>query len=109
MLYIVAKKEKNQQDIAVVNNYMGLIYQCLGEYKKALKYYNKALKKTEKIYATEHLNTAIIYNNILMPLDGLFIQPPLWKAFTGCFANIQRRVQRTPTDDALLKSVHLSV
>ena len=45
-------------------NAIGLIYDELADYDKALGYYEKALHIHEKVLGTEHRNTAATYNNI---------------------------------------------
>ncbi|MDR1565102.1 MAG: tetratricopeptide repeat protein [Oscillospiraceae bacterium] len=43
---------------------MGISYEHKGAYDKASEYYFKALAIREKVFGTEHIDTATIYNNI---------------------------------------------
>ena len=45
------------------NNLAG-VYQKLGDYAKALEYYQKAVSVKEKVLGTKHPKTAVFYSNL---------------------------------------------
>jgi tetratricopeptide (TPR) repeat protein len=59
-------EEKTDKYIAL---YSQILY-TIGEYDKALEYYQKSLKIREKVYGKEHPKTAISYNNIGLVYDS---------------------------------------
>ena len=52
------------KDTATSYSSIGLVYNALGNFPKALEYYFKALKIQEKKLGTDHPDTATTYNNI---------------------------------------------
>lgn len=60
----IKKKGSNVADTATSYNNIGRLYYNMGEYSKALEYYEKALKIREQIFGSEHPYTAKSYNNI---------------------------------------------
>jgi len=63
----------NIDDAKILNDY-GRIYYILGEYDKAIEYYEKTLKIILSTLGENHPNTAIVYNNIGLVLysDGKY-------------------------------------
>ncbi len=55
---------EDNSDTATTYNNIGIVYAYLGDYDKALEYYNKALSILQKILGEEHPDTAMSYNNI---------------------------------------------
>ena len=45
-------------------NFIGVVYWKLGEYDKALEFYNKALEIRKEVLGEKHTDTAMSYNNI---------------------------------------------
>ena len=56
--------KKDNPDLAVSYNDIGIEYGHLGMYEKALEYHQKSLKIKLRVFGEEHLETAITYNNI---------------------------------------------
>ncbi|CAF3966410.1 unnamed protein product, partial [Adineta steineri] len=54
----------NHPDLATSYSNIGLTYSEMGEYSKALSYYEKALEIQEKSLPSDHPDSAITYNNI---------------------------------------------
>ena len=67
----VAECFSDEEDtlLSVLYNWIGGIYQELGEYDKALDYHEKDKAIHEKVLGTEHPSTATIYNNIASVYD----------------------------------------
>lgn len=59
-------EETNGQNEATADAYnnIGVVYDDLGEYDKALEYYNKALEISKEVLGENHRDTAASYNNI---------------------------------------------
>ena len=55
---------KEHPDTALSYNLIGIVYNDLGKYSNALKYYQMALDIQERVLDKEHPNTASLYNNI---------------------------------------------
>ena len=55
---------ENHPDVATSYNNIGSVYDSLGEYVKALEYYEKSLDISLEIYGESHSDVAISYNNI---------------------------------------------
>ncbi|GHU15706.1 hypothetical protein FACS189441_7740 [Betaproteobacteria bacterium] len=58
--------EKDSIDLAFLDNNIGLVYKCQGDYSKALEWHEKALAIREKVLGKEHPDTATSYNNIAL-------------------------------------------
>jgi tetratricopeptide (TPR) repeat protein len=56
--------DKNDPITADSYNMVGIAYYRLKDYRKAIKYYHKALVINEQAFGEKHINTAISYNNI---------------------------------------------
>ena len=50
---------------------MALVYDKMGEYGRALDFYNKALAIKEKVLGTEHPSTATTYHNLAILYDKM--------------------------------------
>ncbi|CAF5041876.1 unnamed protein product, partial [Rotaria sp. Silwood1] len=61
---ILLAKASSDQDRAEYNYQLGWVYNNMGEYSKALLYYQKALNINEKILPPNHPDLASSYNNI---------------------------------------------
>ena len=63
---IQISEETNGQNetTAKAYNCLGIVYDNLGDYDEALKYYNKALKIDKEVFGEEHPYTAMSYLNI---------------------------------------------
>lgn len=56
--------KSEHEDYATLLNNIGGVYRAMGDYNKALEFYEKALNIREKVLGTEHRDTAGSYNNI---------------------------------------------
>ena len=62
---------KDHPSTATTYNNIAGVYSDQGEYGKALQWYQKALKISEKVLGKEHPNTIIIVNNIEFIINKL--------------------------------------
>ncbi len=56
--------KSEHEDYATLLNNIGSVYDKIGDYNKALEFYEKAINIREKVLGTEHPDTATSYNNI---------------------------------------------
>lgn len=71
--FIQLSEETNGQNDTTADAYnnIGIVYQNLGDYDKALEYYFKALEITKDVLGEKHRDTAMSYNNIGAVYDDL--------------------------------------
>jgi predicted enzyme related to lactoylglutathione lyase len=63
--------KSEHEDYATLLNNIGSVYDKIGDYNKALEFYEKALNIRKKVLGTEHPNTATSYNNIGSTYDSM--------------------------------------
>ncbi|CAF3469288.1 unnamed protein product [Rotaria sp. Silwood1] len=61
---ILLEKASSNKDRADYNLLLGSVYDDMGEYSKALSYYERALDIREKVLSPNHPDLALCYNNI---------------------------------------------
>ena len=54
----------HDSDLAILYTNIGLVYENMGDYTKALSYYEEAFKLDQKIYPPNHASMSDSYNNI---------------------------------------------
>ena len=71
--FIQLSEETNGQNETTADAYnnIGVVYDYLGDYDKALEYYNKALKISKAVLGENHRDTAMSYGNIGVVYDNL--------------------------------------
>ncbi len=71
--FIRLSEETNGQDDTTASSYnnIGIVYDNLGDYDKALEYHNKALEIFKDVLGENHPDTASSYNNIGIVYDEL--------------------------------------
>ena len=57
--------------MAKTYNYLGLVYDNLGEYQKAIEYYDKALQIRKDKLGENHPDTKIVMDNIRIAKSNL--------------------------------------
>ena len=69
--WLERRAELDPENVEWINDAAEYIYLRIGDYNRALEYYNNALKIREKVLGTEHPSTATSYNNIGLCYDNL--------------------------------------
>ena len=59
-----ARQQGEEEALARIFNDTASVLQAMGDYQKALEYYDKALKVVETVLGPEHPSTATTYNNM---------------------------------------------
>ncbi len=68
---LLSKNQTSSTIIGLFFNNLAYLYNDLGNYEEALKFYNMALDIREKILGKDHPDTATIYNNIAIVYKDL--------------------------------------